>query len=189
MMLGSGTRDARRTELYLDGLMAADERHALELPVDAEMDPAVRYAARELRAGLTRLHPSFRFEDALAARLSEGAARLRAGLPVDDTASVAMPGTLAQFRGRSTAAEPAAEPATQSRDIWLAPAFRRLPDRSTHPSRPLIVGGVGVAYGFVVGYDVTPGVGVAVTPGVGVGAGVAPGSGVEPVGGDDPAGT
>jgi hypothetical protein len=145
LMLGSGTRDARRTELYLDGLMAADERHALELPVDAEMDPAVRYAARELRAGLTRLHPSFRFEDALAARLSEGAARLRAGLPVDDTASVAMPGTLAQFRGRSTAAEPAAEPATQSRDIWLAPAFRRLPDRSTHPSRPLIVGGVGVA--------------------------------------------
>ena len=175
-MLGSGTRDARRTERYLDELMAADERRASEVPVDAEMDSAVRFAARELRAGLTRLHPSFRFEDALAARLTEGAARLRAGLPVEEAASMGGRGNVAPFRSRSVGeagasvtaggpdaelaaapvavpavaqatdlvAVPAAAPATRSRAIWRASAFRHLPDKTARPSRPLIVGGVGV---------------------------------------------
>jgi hypothetical protein len=160
-MLGNGTRDARRTERYLDGLIAADERRAGDVPADADLDPAVRSAARELRAGLTRVHPSFRFEDALAARLSEGAMRLEAGLPIEETASVAASGTVAPFRSRSargagadlaaavpaaTPADPAAgqAPATRSRAPRQAAAFRRLPDMGARSSRPLIVGGVGV---------------------------------------------
>ena len=162
-MLGSGTRDARRTERYLDGLMAADERRASEIPSDAELDPAIRYAARELRAGLTRAHPSFRFEESLAARLAAGAAQMKAGLPAETAAPVALPGTVAQFRSHS-AREADAAPATDAalpitagaigaapspraargRAVWPASAFR-LPDMATRRSRPLIVGGVGVA--------------------------------------------
>ena len=161
-MLGSGTRDARRTERYLDGLMAADERRASEIPSDAELDPAIRYAARELRAGLTRVHPSFRFEESLAARLAAGAAQMKAGLPAETAAPVALPGTVAQFRSHSareadaaiatdaalpiTAGAIGAAPsprAARGRAVWPASAFR-LPDIATRPSRPLIVGGVGV---------------------------------------------
>ena len=100
-MLGSGTRDARRTERYLDGLTSADDRRASDVPVDVDVDPAVRLAARELRDSLTRVHPSFRFEEALAARLAAAAARQAAGLPVEEPAAAAAAGTVAQFRGRS----------------------------------------------------------------------------------------
>jgi hypothetical protein len=157
-MLGSGTRDARRTERYLDGLMAADERHAHDVPVDTDLDPAVRSAARELRAGLNRVHPSFRFEDALAARLAEGAIRLRAGLPIEEAAPVSGRGTVSPFLSRSvhgTGTElPAAAPivsavpaaaAIRTRDTWSAAAFRRLPEMGSRSSRPLIVGGVASA--------------------------------------------
>ena len=151
-MLGSGTRDARRTERYLNGLMAADDRGTSDGPVDTDLDPGIRVAAEALRSGLVRVHPSFRFEESLSARLAAGALRLRSGLPVDTEAVVA-PGTVAPFRGRAIAPaeEPAAEPAApstppaHSRAIWSAAAFRRLPDMTARPSRPLIVGGVGVA--------------------------------------------
>jgi hypothetical protein len=164
-MLGDGTRDARRTDRYLEGLMAADERHAPETPVDTELDPAIRLAARELRSGLVRVHPSFRFEESLSARLAAGAARMRAGLPVESVA-LATSGAVAPFRRRSaagpTAVVAAADPvaaavvaaegpaagvvtATQPRAVWPSGAFRRFPDMAARPSRPLIVGGVGVA--------------------------------------------
>jgi hypothetical protein len=161
-MLGHGTRDARRTERYLNGLMSADDRRASEMPVDTDLDPAVRFAAGELRAGLVRVHPSFRFEESLSARLAAGAVRLRLGLPVEADA-IAEPGTVAPFRGRSAlgagpaevsaeaaaqAAAQAAEAVTtavQSHAVWPAAAFRRLPDMTARPSRPFIVGGVGVA--------------------------------------------
>ena len=160
-MLGSGTRDARRTERYLDGLMAADDRRAAGAPADADLDPDVRFAARELRSGLTRVHPSFRFEDALASRLSAGADRLRAGLPIEELAPAAPAGIVEPFRnvsiraaadvdaavaagpaGLAAAATTAA--AVHSRAIWPAAALRRLPEMAARPSRPLIVGGVGV---------------------------------------------
>ena len=167
-MLGNSARDARRTERYLDGLMAADERRAAEVPTDVDIDPAVRLAARELRAGLTRVHPSFRFEESLAARLAAGAARLQAGLSVEEAPAPVTPGTVAPFRSRSpgavdatlaaadleaaqpepaavaAAGEPAPAPSGQSPAIWTVAAFRRFPEMAARPSRPLIVGGVGV---------------------------------------------
>ncbi len=198
-MPGSETRDARRTERYLNGLMAADARRAADVPMDTDLDPEVQLAARELRAGLVRVHPSFRFEESLSARLGAEAARLRAGLPLERAAGTGA-GTLALFHGRAAAAapaalavaaapvaakpvaaesaapqpaevaqlgpggpagtaaaihaagadpaagEPAPGPAIQpGRAIWPAAAFRRLPDMTARPSRPFIVGGVGVA--------------------------------------------
>ncbi len=166
-MLGEGTREARRTERYINGLMAADERHADAAPVDTDLDPAIGLAARELRSGLVRVHPSFRFEESLSARLAAGAVRLRAGLPVE-TATVAGSGTLAPFRrrapstvdpaiiaapiGKLAVAVPAVAdlltgpvPVTPPRAVWPGAAFRRFPDMTTRQSRPFIVGGVGVA--------------------------------------------
>ncbi len=150
-MLGGTPRDARRTERYLDGLMAADERRAAEIPVDTDIDPAICLATRQLRADLVRVHPSFRFEEALAARLAAGAARLQAGLPVRQPEATAAAGILAAFRGPGAAEAPSNVAAGQSA---VAPAmglshspamsFRRLPDVAAHPRRPLIMGGVGV---------------------------------------------
>lgn len=146
-MLGDGTRDARRTERYLDELMAADERRSPGIPVDVDLDPAVRFAAGELSTGLVRVHPSFRFEDALASRLSAAAARLKAGLPAEEYLPLPA-GVLAEFPSRAGhaagATEPAGHAAGSAGATGPAAALRRLPERAGHPSRPLIMGGVGV---------------------------------------------
>ena len=45
-MVGGSSRDARRTERYLDGLMEAAERGAAEAPMDLDLDPTILLAAR-----------------------------------------------------------------------------------------------------------------------------------------------
>ncbi len=66
--------DALIADRYLDALLAAADRRAGDAPSDAALDPAIRDAVRVLRAALVRVHPSFRFEDRLAARLAALAA-------------------------------------------------------------------------------------------------------------------
>jgi hypothetical protein len=142
-MLGSGTRNARRTERYLDGLVAADERRAAEMPVDTDMDPAIRLATRQLRAGLVRIHPSFRFQEALAARLAASADRMKAGLPAEPPPPAVSGGTLAPFRATGAAAVVVGSAVADS--ATAATVVRGLPDLAGRPRRPLLVGGVGVA--------------------------------------------
>ena len=67
--------DALRTDRYLDSLLAAADRHANDVPADAAIDEPLRSAAARLRRDLVRVHPSFRFEERLAARLAGEAAR------------------------------------------------------------------------------------------------------------------
>ena len=62
--------EALVVDRYLDALLAAAERHADDAPADAVLDPEIRDAARLLRRALVRVHPSFRFEERLAARLA-----------------------------------------------------------------------------------------------------------------------
>jgi hypothetical protein len=69
--------DALRTDGYLDALLAAAERRAGDVPSDPMVDPGLRLAARRLRDELARTHPSFRFEERLARRLADAAARMR----------------------------------------------------------------------------------------------------------------
>ena len=69
--------DALQTDRYLDALLSAAERRADDVPADPAMDPTLRLAARRLRDELVRTHPSFRFEERLARRLAEAAARMR----------------------------------------------------------------------------------------------------------------
>ena len=73
--------DALVTDRYLEGLLAAHARGADRAPHGpaSEPDADIRRAADRLSTGLPRLHPSFRFEEALAARLADVAARM--GLP------------------------------------------------------------------------------------------------------------
>jgi len=60
---------AQRTDRYLDALLAAADRRAVDVPAPSDLDPAIRFAARRLVADLARVHPSFRFEERLAVQL------------------------------------------------------------------------------------------------------------------------
>jgi hypothetical protein len=65
--------DALVTDRYLETLLAAHASGADVAPAPTEVDPAVRAVAQSLGRSLPRLHPSFRFEEALAARLTAAA--------------------------------------------------------------------------------------------------------------------
>ena len=71
--------DALVTDRYLEGLLAAHARGADRSPhmPAGEPEAGIRRAADRLSTGLPRLHPSFRFEEALAARLADVAAHMR----------------------------------------------------------------------------------------------------------------
>jgi hypothetical protein len=163
-MPGHEDRDAQRTERYLNELASAASRGALDVPADVDADPLVLAAARQLRADMARVHPSFRFEEALAERLAAAAIRLRAGLPIEAGDVPAVSGAIGA--GPSTGGTLTAFPAAVSvslpvaaaiaargtvataipwRAILPAAAFRRIPEVASRPSRPFIFGGVGVA--------------------------------------------
>jgi hypothetical protein len=157
-MMGGRPRDARRTERYLDGLMEAGERGVADVPMDADIDPAVVLAARQLRADLIRVHPSFRFEEGLAARLARTARRMNAGLSAAEPAEQRLvrtaPAPIAPFRasgvaasGVAASAELASAELAAAHERIATPAVgaRKLPALATRTSRPFIVGGVGVA--------------------------------------------
>jgi hypothetical protein len=151
-MPGGTSRDARRTERYIDGLMEAEEHGAAEVPMDLDLDPAVLVAARELRASLTRVHPSFRFEEGLAARLAQVGAATQG--PRREPAAQVFPSPIAPFKAPGLAVAAAAAAVggsmasagrTAARD-GLAPLD--VPHRlslTSRSNRPFVVGGVGVA--------------------------------------------
>jgi hypothetical protein len=67
--------EALLTDRYLESVLA---RSGTDLgPSDADLDPRLRQASDGLRRALIRVHPSFRFEERLAARLAEAAAGMR----------------------------------------------------------------------------------------------------------------
>jgi hypothetical protein len=69
--------DALVTDRYLEALLAAHARGADRGPSAGDPTDAIRVTSDRLVRDLPRLHPSFRFEEALAARLAEVAARMR----------------------------------------------------------------------------------------------------------------
>ena len=74
----AGEIDALVTDRYLETLLAAHARGADGAPAASVPPDAIRATAVRLARDLPRLHPSFRFEEALAARLAEVAWRMRA---------------------------------------------------------------------------------------------------------------
>jgi len=77
--LESQDADALITDRYLESILAAHGRGADAGPVPAAALPTteVRTATELLARNLPRLHPSFRFEEALAAKLGADASRMR----------------------------------------------------------------------------------------------------------------
>ena len=77
--LDTGQVDALITDRYIDSILAAHGRGADAGPISADRRPddAIRMVAAWFARDLPRLHPSFRFEEALAAKLNDAATRMR----------------------------------------------------------------------------------------------------------------
>jgi hypothetical protein len=129
----SGEVDALVTDGYLESLLAARDRRATDAPSVAELDPAVRYAATRLSDGITRVHPSFRFEERLAARLAEAAARMSLARAAGAEGAPPVSGAILGLDLGATASGP------------LDPLDLEDPARPEElagiPRRPLIIGG------------------------------------------------
>jgi hypothetical protein len=122
--------DAILTDLYLDALLAAQARRATDVPATTDLDPAIRFAAGRLSSDLARVHPSFRFEERLAARLAVVAARMRLAAAAGDGRS---------HTPRDIGPEPAVDPAL---DAAFDPGFDPAADPAApHLGRPLLIGG------------------------------------------------
>ena len=129
----SGGRDAAEIEAliadrYLESLLMAHGAGADATPAPAELDPRMRAVADRLARDLPRLHPSFRFEEALAARLA--GAGLARTLPV----AAGGEGSVVSMRLPADDAESAALAA-------YVDSVALDDDPDGDPMRPLIIGG------------------------------------------------
>jgi len=93
--------DALVTDRYLEALLSAHARSADRGPVPTAPADPIRSAADRLARDLPRLHPSFRFEEALAARLTDAAARMRLPLAVGADGADAADGLMLPLSGRA----------------------------------------------------------------------------------------
>lgn len=83
--------EALLTDLYLESVLA--RAGTGDGPADSRLDPAIRLVSDRLRHDLVRVHPSFRFEERLAARLAEAAAGLRVSAAAGGEAAIIPIGT------------------------------------------------------------------------------------------------
>ena len=116
----SEVEDALQVDVYLESLLAGHGRApqpTSEGPPGDGLDPSERRAARLLADHLVRFHPSFRFEEALAARLRA----------VADRAVTAAPASLTvlPFPGGRADAPPAADDAATAVRLERAAALER----------------------------------------------------------------
>ena len=144
--------DALQTDRYLDALLSAVERRAVDVPADPAVDATLRQAARRLRDELVRTHPSFRFEERLARRLADAAARMRLAAAAGGEAEAAIIPFPAPLLADPALAAELANPELAAllgaRDV--APPAPGLPAAAPNPvpspfrpvvARPLLVGG------------------------------------------------
>jgi hypothetical protein len=117
--------DALITDRYIDSILAAHGRGADIGPIAADRRPddAIRMVAAWLARDLPRLHPSFRFEEALAAKLNDAAMHMRR--PLADGITVDPSGPIEIGR----------DPAR------TAPAGRPWAEARLEMGRPLLIGG------------------------------------------------
>jgi hypothetical protein len=69
--------EALRVDRYLESILVAREWGAIATLHDPRLDADLRATAQRLSSELVRVHPSFRFEERLARRLSDLAGTLR----------------------------------------------------------------------------------------------------------------
>lgn len=127
--------EALVTDRYLETLLAAHASGADLAPAPLEVDPGIRAIAEHLARGLPRLHPSFRFEEALSARLT--AAALAHRLPQAAGAE----GVVVPIGGSATPLGPLG-PSSPLHDPALAAYLDGGPlDDDPALVRPLLIGG------------------------------------------------
>ncbi len=119
--------EAILADRYLESLLDAAERHALDVPVDPALDPALRETVRRLRHELVRVHPSFRFEERLGQRLAGAAGRVRPRV-ASATNAVMLPFPAGPRSGGATGSGSA------DRRPWPVMSWPAV-------SRPLVIGG------------------------------------------------
>lgn len=119
--------DALVTDRYLDSILSAHARGADAGPLPAGDLPAhdIRLAVERLTHDLPRFHPSFRFEEALAGKLAEAAARMRLPLAAGGEGS-----------GSAVVRLPGASSYPMDTDAGLIPG-----DARGTIGRPLLIGG------------------------------------------------
>ena len=140
---GGEADDALQVDVYLEALLASHDRRpqvAFELAPGDALDASERTAARFLADHLVRFHPSFRFEEGLAARL-----RAVAGGSTAETGGADAGATLLAFPGTAAGPIDAAAPATAETDdsehaaiAVDGSAHRRFP---TQEQRRVLIGG------------------------------------------------
>lgn len=134
--------DALVTDRYLDALLAAHTHGGEDGRAGSgsrwagsEPEQRLRRTADRLARDLPRLHPSFRFEEALAARLVEVAARMRLPTAVGGT------GVMVPIAGRASERRSGGHDEADLR----GPVGSRRPVGSRGPrvpyGRPLLIGG------------------------------------------------
>ena len=128
----SGEIDALVTDGYLESLLAARERRAVDAPSVAEL------AAARLADGAWRIHPSFRFEERLATRLADTAARLRLAPAVGEPGSLEATSGVIELGSVGALRDPFGELGLVD-PLDLADPAR--PEDVTGIPRPLVIGG------------------------------------------------
>jgi hypothetical protein len=140
---GREADEALQVDVYLESLLASHDRRpqlAFELAPGDTLDGSERTAARFLADHLVRFHPSFRFEEGLAARL-----RAAAGGSATETGVAGAGATLLAFPGTAAGPIDPAAPATADVDDSDHAAISvdgRLHSRfSTQEQRRVLIGG------------------------------------------------
>lgn len=137
--------EALVADRYLDDLLSAADRRATDVPADAALHPELREAARILRRSLVRVHPSFRFEERLSARLAELAAVQSRPIGRATGGDPRIPPRFARPAGLPESATLAADPLLGAILAGeLDPANEVAADIEGRPAaahRPLLVGG------------------------------------------------
>jgi hypothetical protein len=140
----TGQVDALITDDYLESLLTARERRADDVPSVAELDPGVRLAATRLADAAARAHPSFRFEERLAARLAEVAARMTLARAAGESgAALASPASVGpiDLAGSDLAGSGLAGSGLGPLDALDLADPARPEEFAGIPRRPLIIGG------------------------------------------------
>ena len=124
--------EALVTDRYLESLLARREPPAAGGAAESGLDPGVGTAAHALQAQLVRVHPSFRFEERLAADLQAAGTRQRRG------GRAGRPGAIRRLEPRQVPAARGVHPVP----VRAAAAAGPVPATSGSPvSRPLLIGG------------------------------------------------
>jgi len=127
--------DALVTDRYLEALLSAHARGADAAPAAVQPASELVRAADRLARDLPRLHPSFRFEEALASRLAEAASRMRLA------AAVGSEGAIVPLPSRSTGPAAIRGPIDDALDDDLVEDGPVDDDGRPRLGRPLLIGG------------------------------------------------